>query len=185
MVAANVATFDTWVTEGIAAFFEKFIGHIDANGRLHISFGYFSNWRFPITQAIIGRASLKDLFQTSDQNLARSLMLFLHDKGDLQDFVREVHRGGKSSQPVKILERICGLTLPAIEREWMVWVSRQPIDETVNLVPEAMVLPQDEWSVWWQKNKDRLTWDEIHLRYRVRTNSDPQKDTDRSNEKQP
>jgi hypothetical protein len=49
-----------WVNEGFAAFFEKFIGHLDPQGNLTFSFGYFSNWRFPITKAMVEDLSLRE-----------------------------------------------------------------------------------------------------------------------------
>ena len=74
-----------WIDEGIATFFEKFIGHFDDSGKLNISFGYFSNWRFPITKKKINKLSLKQIINSKDmsQCAARSFMLFLHKKSFL------------------------------------------------------------------------------------------------------
>lgn len=40
----NRAQCPQWVDEGFAMFFEKFLAHFDEQGKLTISFGYFSNW---------------------------------------------------------------------------------------------------------------------------------------------
>ena len=69
-----------WMNEGFAQFFEKFMGHIDASGTLQISFGYFSNWRFPAARQRVETLSLARLVQDPVGNVGlRALFLFLHN----------------------------------------------------------------------------------------------------------
>jgi hypothetical protein len=163
-----------WINEGIPTFFEKFMGHVDDKGDLHISFGYFSDWRFPLTQANIENLRLEDLFQTEDQCIARSFMLFLHRRGHLQKFVREIHKQGKSARLEAILVSICQMPLQAIEQEWKQWVANQPIDENVKLVPAAFVKNETQWAAWWKKNMQRLVWDDTLGIYVVRPETNGQ-----------
>ena len=160
-----------WADEGIANFFEKFIGHVDNDGDLHISFGYFSNWRFPVAQAFIQEFTLEDLFSTEDPCMARCFMLFLHRRGHMQEFVRRLHQGRNDVDPKTILADVVGMSLPELQTEWQKWVVGQPLDDNVNLVPAAFVKTESEWSAWWQDNKERLVWDEEQKLYLSRGNS--------------
>jgi hypothetical protein len=159
---------ESWVNEGIPEFFEKFMGYVADDGTLHISFGYFSNWRFPDAQAKIATCTLPKLFQEFDPNLSSAFMLFLHRKGVMRKFVRELHAKGKDAKPEELLVALYGQPLAVIEREWKAWVAGQPLDEDVNLVPAAFVKTESEWRAWWERNQDRLVWDEKQERYRVR-----------------
>jgi len=163
-----------WINEGVPAFFEKFIGHIDSKGKLQISFGYFSNWRFPVAKVLMENVTIDELFKTDDQCLARSFMLFLHKKGRLRPFVRELRRQGKEAMPTQILATIYGKSISRIEGEWKEWGQRQAIDENVKLVPAAFVKTQLEWDTWWKEEKDRLTWDETQKIYVVRQATESQ-----------
>ena len=107
-----------WINEGIPSFFEKFIGCIDDAGDLQVTFGYFSNWRFPIAKSLIGRFTLADLFQTDNQSIARSFMLFLHRRGYMKTFVRALYEKGDHAGPDAILEDVCNMPLGTIEQEW-------------------------------------------------------------------
>lgn len=157
-----------WIDEGIATFFEKFIGHID-HGRLDISFGYFSDWRFPITKAAIDKLSLEKIINSPDpdQCAVRSLMLFLHKKKLFTNCVRKWQTGLTDATGVKILEEVYGRSLAQIEEDWKAWVRSQPIDGNVKFVPMAFVLPQQEWQMWLSINKHKLYWNEEEKIYKV------------------
>lgn len=159
-----------WVDEGIATFFEKFIGHIGEDGKLTISFGYFSNWRFPETKRLAKWLSIEGLvtLEEPDQSAARSLMLFLHKKGLFKQFVREMSVQKNDPTGELTLQKVYGKSIPDIEREWKDWVMAQPIDKDVTLVPRAFVLPEREWQQWWQLNQSRLYWSEAEQIYRAR-----------------
>ena len=159
-----------WVNEGIATFFEKFIGHIDNEGKLTISFGYFSNWRFPITKGIVNRLDLREMITAKepDQCAARSLMLFLHKKGVLKNFVRQISAARGDRDGSATLQKVCGKTIAEIEREWKYWIKSQPIDEDVLLVSSAFVLTESRWQLWWRANKNKVYWSEQEQIYRVK-----------------
>ena len=159
-----------WIDEGIATFFEKFIGHLDENGNLTISFGYFSNWRFPITKKDINKLNLKNLIKSSDpdQCAARSLMLFLHKKGLFSKCVKKWRIAKNDPTGVVTLEKIYGKSISKIEQDWKNWIRSQPIDENVKLVPWAFVKTNEDWRKWWQKNQNRLYWSEEEQIYRVK-----------------
>jgi len=161
-----------WVDEGIATFFEKFIGHLDEKGKLTISFGYFSNWRFPITKNKVDgiSLSLSGLIAAvePDQSAARSLMLFLHKKGLFENFVRQMSMQTDNPTGSVTLQKVYGKPIAEIEREWKAWIRAQPIDGNVKLVERAFVMTEKEWQRWWNANKRRLYWSEKEQIYRVR-----------------
>jgi len=159
-----------WVNEGIATFFEKFIGHVDNEKRLHISFGYFSNWRFPLTKMSVKVLDLDKMIKSKqpDQCTARSFMLFLNKEGVFKDFVGQISIEKKDRDGSATLERVYGKPISEIEKEWKDWINHQPIDEDVMLVPAAFVLTEDEWYNWWRENQDRLYWSEEEQIYRVK-----------------
>ena len=169
MAVGGVNHYPDWVSEGFPAFFEKFIGYLDSNGKLHISLGYFSNWRFPRTKNVIDNYTLKVLFKTRDQSVARSFNLFLHRQGCLAEFIKTLHNGEGRADPVKTLEAIYGTDLDAIEHEWIDWVKSQPIDANVKLVERSFILPHPQWIRWWNLNREYLQWDEEKRLYVVKT----------------
>ena len=158
-----------WVNEGIATFFEKFIGHLDKEGKLTISFGYFSNWRFPITKKNVDKLSLSRLISATepDQCAARSLMLFLHKKGVLNNFIRQMSMQTDDPTGLVTLQKVYGKSIPEIEQKWKDWIRTQPIDGNVKLVKQAFVKTESQWQAWWQANKDRLYWSEKEQIYRI------------------
>jgi hypothetical protein len=159
-----------WAYEGIATFFEKFIGHIDENGKLIISFGYFSNWRFPLIKAKQDSLSIDELIESRqpDQSQARALMLFLHKKGLFKEFVRQLKVQKNDPTGALTLQKVYGKDILQIQYEWKNWVRQQTIDENIKLVEKAFVLPAKEWETWWSQNSSRLYWDENQQIYRVR-----------------
>jgi hypothetical protein len=158
-----------WANEGIATFFEKFIGHVDDRGQLHISFGYFSNWRFPITKHEVDNISLGKLVRTpNDQCTARSLMLFLHKKRLFTQFIHELSLREDDPTGLITLIRIYGKDLPDLEKEWKDWIRLQPVDDNVLLVQRSFVKTQHDWDLWWEANKNRLYWDEEEHLYLVK-----------------
>lgn len=158
-----------WIDEGIATFFEKFIGHLDKEGKLTISFGYFSNWRFPITKKNVDKFSLSRLISATepDQCAARSLMLFLHKKGVLNNFIRQMSMQTDDPAGLVTLQKVYGKSIPEIEQKWKDWIRTQPIDGNVKLVKQAFVKTESQWKAWWQANKDRLYWSEKEQIYRI------------------
>jgi hypothetical protein len=159
-----------WIDEGIATFFEKFIGHLDVDGSLEISFGYFSNWRFPITKSMADRLSIRRLMASAnpDQCAARSLMLFLHKKGLFRECIKGWKTAKDPSAAVEVLTAVYGSSLDDIESEWKAWVNAQPIDADVMLVQGAFVLTEPQWRQWWQSNQANLYWSEQEQIYRVK-----------------
>jgi hypothetical protein len=160
MAVGNIDHYPDWISEGFPAFFEKFIGYLDTKGKLHISLGYFSNWRFPFTKKVIEKYTLEALFKTKDQNVARSFTLFLHRQGRLTNFMRTLHSGKGKADPVEVLEAVYGADPDTIEREWIGWVKSQPIDANVKLVERSFILSYPEWIRWWRLNQEHLHWDE-------------------------
>jgi hypothetical protein len=144
------------------------MGSIADDGALNISFGYFSNWRFPVAKEKIETYTLSRLIEDGEPCLASSFMLFLHTKGHMRRFVQQLQAGGKGAKPAELLVAVYGQPLDTIEREWKAWVAGQPIDGNVNLVPSSFVKTASEWRAWWQENKERLVWDETRGIYRIR-----------------
>lgn len=159
-----------WIDEGISTFFEKFIGHLRADGSLDVSFGYFSNWRFPQTKSRVDSLSIKRLINSAepDQSAVRSLMLFLHKKGVFAECVRQWKNMEDVSAAVDVLTKLYGGSLDEIETDWKAWVNAQPVDADVMLVQSAFILTDSEWQKWRQSNQANLYWDEDEQIYRVR-----------------
>jgi hypothetical protein len=167
MAAGNIDHYPDWISEGFPAFFEKFIGYLDTEGKLHISLGYFSNWRFPLIKNVIDKYTLEALFKTTDQSVARSFNLFLHRQACLTEFIKALHTGEGRAAPVKTLEVIYGAELDTIESEWIGWVKSQPIDANVKLVERSFILSNPQWIRWWKLNQEYLHWDEEKRLYVV------------------
>jgi ankyrin repeat protein len=158
-----------WVQEGVAEFFEKFLGYIDDQGKLHISFGYFSNWRFPETKGRIDEVSLSTLvLDPYADSGVRSFILFLHKKGLLKPFLRELDLREGDPYGLAALKRVSGVDLMSLEREWKEWIRSQPIDDNVLLVQKSFVKTQQDWNLWWKTNRNRLYWDEEEQMYFVK-----------------
>ena len=168
MATANLDYYADWISEGFPAFFEKFIGYLDNEGKLHISLGYFSNWRFPLTKKVIDQYTLEALFKTEDQSVARSFNLFLHRQDCLNKFIQALHTEAGNADPIKILTAVYGADLETIESEWKGWVKSQPIDANVKLAKRSFILPYAQWVRWWKTNRENLYWDDEKRLYVVR-----------------
>jgi hypothetical protein len=161
-----------WFNEGVAAFFEKFLGHVRADGELELSVGYFSNWRFPICKQRVGSYRLDDLLRAGrdvDQCAARSLMLFLHRERKLETLVRLMTDRGHERWPdpngAAKLENAWGAPLADLERRWLDWIRVQPLDGDVALVPRSQMLTAEQWSQWLRTEGGGLDWDDAQQRY--------------------
>lgn len=159
-----------WMNEGFAQFFEKFMGHIDASGALQISFGYFSNWRFPAAKQRVEAFSLAGLVQNRDEDhvALRELFLFLHKRGRLKPLLDAMRSRQGDPDGTETLAMVWGRPLQDLEQHWKEWIRSQPIDLDVNLVPRSFVLTAPEWKAWWEENKDRLEWSTEERIYRAR-----------------
>jgi hypothetical protein len=159
-----------WAYEGISVFFEKFIGHFEQDGSLVISFGYFSNWRFPDIKKRVKWLSLDDMVSSDqpDQSAAGALMLFLHKKGLFKEYVKQLRKVSDDPNGVKTLEKLYGSPLNQIEKDLKDWIVNQPIDSDVMLVESSFVLPADKWQAWLQRNGPRLYWSQEEQIYRVK-----------------
>jgi hypothetical protein len=160
----------SWIEEGTAAFFEKFMGYIDEQGNLSISFGYFSDWRFPIVKQKIDTLSLRKIIMSEDvdQSAARSLMVYLNKKKMFADCLKKWQTSDKDPYGGKILQEVYGKPIHVIEQDWKNWVKSQPINEDVNLVQHAFVLRKTEWDQWRKADGNRLYWDENEKLYKVK-----------------
>lgn len=160
-----------WANEGIANFFEKFISHIDEQGKLNISVGYFHPQEFTYTKFAAEYTTLEHLMNSEDQALQRSLMMFLHKKELFVPFVKELQANQLEASATQTLTHVYGADLDVIEADWKNWVAAQPLDENVTLVGAAFVLNKSDWDIWWKASSDRLYWDEDEKIFKVR---DPQ-----------
>lgn len=150
------------VNEGFAAFFEKFIGHLDEQDRLHLTVGYFSNWRFPVTKKNVDMLSLQSLMASAnvDQCAARAFMLYLHREGKLKAFITAYHSAPNDVSGKDALERAMGLPLDRIEANWKQWIRATPLDANVFLVERAFILPHDQWAKWQATHRKTIRWNE-------------------------
>ena len=159
-----------WIHEGIATFFEEFIGYLDADGKLHITFGYFSNVRLPLTKENFERLRLQSLIAQGNypQPLIRSFIMFLHKKGKFKEFARLVANSRDDPFGLGAIEKVCGKGLDEIEVEWKKWVYELPMDNDIFLVEESFVKTEAEWEKWWSQNEHRLYFDAEEEVYHVK-----------------
>jgi hypothetical protein len=160
-----------FVEEGIAAFFEKFLGHLDDDGKLHITVGYFHPGRYAHLLPKYERLHVQDLWSGQggpDYAVARSFMLFLHRGGHLRpwlDALRTTAGDGRAE-----LEALAGRTLDQLDGEWHDWVAAHPFvfgGDTM-LVERSMLLRPAEWQQWLRDHEERLVFDEQQRLWRVR-----------------
>jgi len=160
-----------WINEGISTYFEKFIGYLDEEGKMHITFGYFSNLRLPQAKEIIHEFTFSELIGRGGfpQSLIRTFVIFLHKKGKFKDFVRAA-AAGSLDDPFGLgaIEKVYNKPLEEIEAEWKKWVLELPMDDDIFLVDEAFVKTPEEWEKWWGENEERLYFSPEEQIYRVK-----------------
>ncbi|RKY09283.1 MAG: hypothetical protein DRP65_08005 [Planctomycetota bacterium] len=160
-----------WIHEAISTYFEKFIGHLDEDGKLHITFGYFSNWRLPQAKEIIHKFTFSELIGRSGfpQSLIRAFVMFLHEKGKFTEFVQAA-AAESLDDPFGLgaIEKVYNKPLDEIEAEWKQWVLALPMDDEIFLVNEEFVKTPAEWDKWWSQNQHRLYFDPERQLYRVK-----------------
>lgn len=160
-----------FVEEGVASFFEKFLGHVDEGGTLDLTVGYFHPFRFMQLKAKYEKLHVPDLWTAAeaDYEVARSFMLFLHRRDQLLPFVRALHTADGDGR--RELEQITGRSLEELDEEWHAWVAAQPfvVGSDVFLVERSLIMRPAEWQQWLSDNKERL-WFDAQLRvWRVRS----------------
>lgn len=163
-----------WVDEGIATFFEKFIGYYDERNKLHLTVGYFSNWRFPKTKSSVKTLNLQKLLASPspEQSQLRSFSLFLHKRGVFKECVRQWQKETRPDGWIKVVETAYGKPIVQIGEEWKEWIESQAIDGDVLLVPFAFVKGYQQWQEWLEFYKDKVYWSENEGVYRARKTSD-------------
>lgn len=159
-----------WVDEGFSAFFEKVIGHLDAQGRLTISVGYFNPWRFRLAKQQALEIGLEELARSREpnQNVARAFMLWLHRDGRLRPFIRKLAAGETERDGLGALQAVLQSDLAGTEQRFRDWVRAQSIDADVDLLERSFVLDAPGWERWWAENRTRLEWSPAGARYRPR-----------------
>lgn len=158
----------SWMNEGFAAFFEKFLARLRPDGRLEMSVGYFSNWRFPIAKENVATYSLRGLLSAGpdvDQCAARSLVLFLHRQGKLEALIDAMRTRQADPDGANTLARVWNAPLDDLEQAWKAWIRAQPLDNDVLLVPRSVVVREADWEEWWRQNGLLLRWDDAVQRY--------------------
>jgi hypothetical protein len=160
-----------WIREAISTHFEKFIGHLDEDGKLHITFGYFSNERLPQAKEIIHKYTFSELIAWGrfPQSLIHTFVMFLHEKGKFREFARAA-AAGSLDDPFGLgaIEKVYNKPLDEIEAEWKQWVLALPMDDDIFLVNEEFVKTPAEWDKWWSQNRNRLYFDPERRLYRIK-----------------
>jgi len=156
-----------WVNEGFAAFFEKILGHFDEQGRLVLSVGYFNPWRFEQTKAQQSQLDLTGLARSDEvnQSAARSVMLFLHQRGKLTPFIKALAAETNDPDGLRTLERVVEKPIADIDAEWKSWIAAQPLNDEVKLLPLSFVKTPAEWQKWWGDHQTRLRYDEVREKF--------------------
>lgn len=159
-----------WVNEGIASFFEKFIGYIDESGDMKITLGYFSNVRLPYTLENLKDFSLPALIarRRPPQAPVRSFIMFLHKKGIFKEFIRLAANSKDDPYALGALEKVYSKPVDEIEAEWKKWVLELPMDNDTFLVKKAFVKTSEEWKTWWDENGEKLYYDPDEKIYHVK-----------------
>jgi hypothetical protein len=140
------------MNEGIAVFFEKFIGYYDGP-ELNLTFGYFNPHRYPIVRDNIEEASLRSMLTDKQYSapLSSSFLLYLHKNNQFIPYLKE--RLSSSKDDIYIIEKITGKNIDVIESNWKQWVRDHNIDANVNLVITPIIFnTKDEVDLWSFKN---------------------------------
>lgn len=162
-----------FVEEGIASFFEKFLGHIDDDGRLELSVGYFHPGRYLLLSRQHVRLHVQDLWNPDasgpDYAAARSFMLFLHRRGLLHPFVQALRASDGDGR--EVLQALAGTSIEQLDREWHEWVVANPpvLGGDTMLVARATIVPTNEWPEWLAAHEPPLEFDDQQGIWRVRS----------------
>lgn len=160
-----------WIHEGISTYFEKFIGRLDEKGKMHITFGYFSNERLPRAKEIIHEFTFSELIGRGrfPQSLIRTFVMFLHEKGKFIEFVRAA-AAESVDDPFGLgaIEKVINQPLDQIETEWKNWVLGLPMNDDLFLIDAEFVKTPAEWDKWWSQNHKRLYFDPAAQIYRLK-----------------
>ncbi len=85
-----------WLEEGLAAYFEKFFGYRNADGKIYLEIGFHNPWRLEASQDKIQTLSLKDILDnktnTSDKRL---VVMFLAQKKMLKPYLELIRQNNK------------------------------------------------------------------------------------------
>lgn len=165
-----------WVKLGIVSYFEKLLAYENAAGEMLMSFGYFSQWRFPEVQRNVEKLRLYKLFLFPEyhRSAGRSLMVFLRHEKKLQPFVRKVMSTQGAFDVRQVLAEVYGQHLRVLERDWRAWVGRQRMAD-VKLLPVSFVKSYAEWKQWWPQQVNEMVWDQYMQRFRATTASEVHK----------
>jgi hypothetical protein len=161
-----------WIKEGVSTYFEKFIGYLDEDGELNITFGYHSNLRIPVARKYMDRCDLMTFMRYASQPHVRSFVMYLHERGKFLDFIRAAADAEDDYHGIASLGKAYGRPFDEVAREvaddWDAWARSLPDNNQIFLVEESFVKTYDEWQVWWGKNKHRLYYDDERKIYRVK-----------------
>lgn len=163
-----------WIEEGLSTFFEKFIARFDEQDKLHMTVGYFSNWRLPQTienQDVFDLMTLFTYYRPPQAHV-RSFMMFLHKQGKFYEFARAVSQTENDPYGLVALGQVYGRPFDKVakevERQWKDWVRHLRTDNDVFLVSESLAMTPNQWDKWWSENQHRLYFSEEEQIYRVK-----------------
>jgi hypothetical protein len=115
-----------WAAQGAATFVEKFLA-VERGGQLQFSWGYRSNWRDSELRERIDLVDLAAILRDRrDQNVFRSLFLYLHHRQKLVPLLNRLH--GARNDGIEQLERTLGVPIATVERQWRQWVKEKGLD---------------------------------------------------------
>jgi serine/threonine protein kinase len=115
-----------WAAQGAATFVEKFLA-IERDGELQFSWGYCSNWRDPELLKRIDRVDLASTLRNRrDQNVFRSLFLYLHHQRQLVPLLNRLH--GARNDGIEQLERTLGVPITTVDQQWRQWFKDDALD---------------------------------------------------------
>ncbi|MGE3171294.1 MAG: hypothetical protein AB7O97_01630 [Planctomycetota bacterium] len=161
-----------FVEEGVASFFEKFLGWLDDDGALHLTVGYLHPGRYLSVSNRHPEFDVAAMWTVDragfDYGAARSFMLFLHRRGWLRPFVLALP--GAAGDGRAELEAIAGRTLAELDAEWHAWIEANPyvLGGDATLVERSTVLDAVGWQRWQDENRERLRFDDALGIWRVR-----------------
>lgn len=165
--SAYKTNLSMFASEGIATYFEKFVGYTNENEGSKISFGYLHPRRIINASKRLNDVTLSDVITSqkhADNDLSYSVMLFMQRQGLLKGFVNK--RLTTNQSDIHIIESLFAKPISKIDTEWKSWLLRQLNYQDLELVKLAFMHKSTaEFHSWIKQN--RLVWDESLMMYKI------------------
>ncbi|OGS23523.1 MAG: hypothetical protein A2297_05325 [Elusimicrobia bacterium RIFOXYB2_FULL_48_7] len=152
-----------WTEEGIASFYEKFMGYYADETDYMITFGYFSPYR--IKEVKDNRARLGISSLNTNQSIAANFIMYLYQEGKLRKFLG-IYFELKNDR--EAIAKTFGKDIKQVEKEWLEWFDGLSFDDDNVVFAHESRLFRSKAGFDDFLQKNRAVWDDVYKMYRVR-----------------